>query len=164
MSTRILDPFFSFPLPLISHLLPHWAAMMPTVLGDVGSLVWVGEAIPTIKAEQGKSRRKRNSQEWGKTPQSQVTDKSRKNRHKTINFRFFEETKESKIDDDIKAFFKAYEVHNVREKEDQPKPMNAFELISLSKGLTLQNLFDIDQNLIEMWKGFPNIKEMSVAP
>ncbi|KAK7333757.1 hypothetical protein VNO80_30534 [Phaseolus coccineus] len=56
----------------------------------------------------------------------------------------FEETKESNTDD-IEAIFKDYEVHNVREKEDQPTPMNAFELISLSKGLNLENLFDIDQ-------------------
>ncbi|XP_027932153.1 CBL-interacting serine/threonine-protein kinase 3-like isoform X1 [Vigna unguiculata] len=56
----------------------------------------------------------------------------------------FEETKERNTDD-IEAIFKDSEVHNVREKEDQPTPMNAFELISLSKGLNLENLFDVDQ-------------------
>ncbi|RDY03417.1 CBL-interacting serine/threonine-protein kinase 3, partial [Mucuna pruriens] len=57
----------------------------------------------------------------------------------------FEETKETNIDD-VEAIFKDYEVQNVREKkEEQPTPMNAFELISLSKGLNLENLFDIDQ-------------------
>nr|KYP56820.1 CBL-interacting serine/threonine-protein kinase 3 [Cajanus cajan] len=42
--------------------------------------------------------------------------------------------------------FHNHMVLNVREKkEEQPTPMNAFELISLSKGLNLENLFDIDQ-------------------
>ncbi|KAK7401094.1 hypothetical protein VNO78_12408 [Psophocarpus tetragonolobus] len=57
----------------------------------------------------------------------------------------FKETKETNVDE-IDAAFKDYEVHNVREKEAKPTPMNAFELISLSKGLNLENLFvDIDQ-------------------
>ncbi|XP_022633215.1 CBL-interacting serine/threonine-protein kinase 3 isoform X4 [Vigna radiata var. radiata] len=56
----------------------------------------------------------------------------------------FEETKERNTDD-IGAICKDCEVHNVREKEDQPTPMNAFELISLSEGLNLENLFDVDQ-------------------
>jgi len=43
------------------------------------------------------------------------------------------------------------QVHNVREKEDQPTPMNAFELISLSKGLNLENLFDVDQVFNFIW-------------
>jgi len=43
------------------------------------------------------------------------------------------------------------QVHNVREEEDQPTPMNAFELISLSKGLNLENLFDVDQVFNFMW-------------
>lgn len=30
-------------------------------------------------------------------------------------------------------------------KEEQPTAMNAFELISMSKGLNLENLFDIEQ-------------------
>ena len=50
-------------------------------------------------------------------------------------------------------FFPKMQVHNVREKkEEQPTHMNAFELISLSKGLNLENLFDIDQvfNLCEI--------------
>ncbi|KAL2322277.1 hypothetical protein Fmac_026656 [Flemingia macrophylla] len=48
--------------------------------------------------------------------------------------------------DEVEAISKNYEVLNVREKkEEQPTPMNAFELISLSKGLNLENLFDIDQ-------------------
>lgn len=45
----------------------------------------------------------------------------------------------------IKDFLQKMQVHNVREKEDQPTPMNAFELISLSEGLNLENLFDVDQ-------------------
>lgn len=34
------------------------------------------------------------------------------------------------------------EHHVTEKKEEQPTPMNAFELISMSKGLNLGNLFD----------------------
>ncbi|KAF5751644.1 putative CBL-interacting serine/threonine-protein kinase [Tripterygium wilfordii] len=45
--------------------------------------------------------------------------------------------------DDVEAVFKDSEEHHVAEKkEEQPTPMNAFELISMSKGLNLGNLFD----------------------
>ncbi|PHT68482.1 CBL-interacting protein kinase 33 [Capsicum annuum] len=45
--------------------------------------------------------------------------------------------------DDVEAVFKDSEEHHVTEKkEEQPTPMNAFELISMSKGLNLGNLFD----------------------
>lgn len=42
--------------------------------------------------------------------------------------------------------------HHVKEKEEQPTMMNAFELISMSKGLDLGNLFDVEQVLI--WNSF----------
>ncbi|KAJ1394314.1 Serine/threonine-protein kinase, active site [Sesbania bispinosa] len=57
----------------------------------------------------------------------------------------FEEKRETNLDD-IEAVFKDSEAHLVTEKkEQQPTSMNAFELISMSKGLNLENLFDIDQ-------------------
>ncbi|XP_061363678.1 CBL-interacting serine/threonine-protein kinase 3-like [Gastrolobium bilobum] len=57
----------------------------------------------------------------------------------------FEEKGETNLDD-IEAVFKDSEVHHVTEKkEEKPTTMNAFELISMSKGLDLENLLDIDQ-------------------
>ncbi|KAL0459101.1 UNVERIFIED_CONTAM: CBL-interacting serine/threonine-protein kinase [Sesamum latifolium] len=49
--------------------------------------------------------------------------------------------------DDVEAVFKDSEEHHVTEKkeEEQPAAMNAFELISMSKGLNLGNLFDVEQ-------------------
>ncbi|KAG6539175.1 hypothetical protein ZIOFF_004328 [Zingiber officinale] len=48
--------------------------------------------------------------------------------------------------DDVDAVFKDSEEHHVTEKkEEQPTSMNAFELISMSKGLDLGNLFDPEQ-------------------
>ncbi|KAJ7964910.1 Non-specific serine/threonine protein kinase [Quillaja saponaria] len=48
--------------------------------------------------------------------------------------------------DDVEAAFKDSEEHHVTEKkEEQPAAMNAFELISMSKGLNLGNLFDNEQ-------------------
>ncbi|KAK4764946.1 hypothetical protein SAY86_026036 [Trapa natans] len=48
--------------------------------------------------------------------------------------------------DDVEAVFKDSEEHHVTEKkEDKPVPMNAFGLISMSKGLNLGNLFDAEQ-------------------
>jgi hypothetical protein len=40
-------------------------------------------------------------------------------------------------------------------REEQPVAMNAFELISMSKGLNLSNLFDIEQVVI--LKGFLSV-------
>ncbi|KAK4760543.1 hypothetical protein SAY87_005436 [Trapa incisa] len=48
--------------------------------------------------------------------------------------------------DDVEAIFKDSEEHHVTErKEEKPAPMNAFDLISMSKGLNLGNLFDVEQ-------------------
>ncbi|XP_021892644.1 CBL-interacting serine/threonine-protein kinase 3 isoform X2 [Carica papaya] len=55
------------------------------------------------------------------------------------------ETEETNLDD-VEAVFKDSEEHHVTEKkEEQPAAMNAFELISMSKGLNLGNLFDAEQ-------------------
>ncbi|XP_027330504.1 CBL-interacting serine/threonine-protein kinase 3-like isoform X3 [Abrus precatorius] len=57
----------------------------------------------------------------------------------------FEENGETNLDD-VEAVFKDSEEHHVTEKkEEHPTAMNAFELISMSKGLNLENLFDIEQ-------------------
>ncbi|XP_044482206.1 CBL-interacting serine/threonine-protein kinase 3-like [Mangifera indica] len=57
----------------------------------------------------------------------------------------FEEKEETNLDD-VEAVFQDSEEHHVTEKkEEQPAAMNAFELISLSKGLNLENLFDVEQ-------------------
>ncbi|KAG2674134.1 hypothetical protein I3760_13G120900 [Carya illinoinensis] len=57
----------------------------------------------------------------------------------------FEEKEDTNLDD-VEAVFKDSEEHHVTEKkEEQPAAMNAFELISMSKGLNLSNLFDIEQ-------------------
>ncbi|KRH14660.2 hypothetical protein GLYMA_14G040200v4 [Glycine max] len=57
----------------------------------------------------------------------------------------FEENGETNLDD-VEAVFKDSEEHHVTEKkEEQPTAMNAFELISMSKGLNLENLFDTEQ-------------------
>lgn len=45
----------------------------------------------------------------------------------------------------IEDFAHIQEHHVTEKKEEQPTPMNAFELISMSKGLNLENLFDIEQ-------------------
>ncbi|KAK6141762.1 hypothetical protein DH2020_024495 [Rehmannia glutinosa] len=47
--------------------------------------------------------------------------------------------------DDVEAVFKDCEEYHVTEKKEQPAAMNAFELISMSKGLNLGNLFDVQQ-------------------
>ncbi|WCJ20578.1 CBL-interacting protein kinase 3 [Euphorbia peplus] len=48
--------------------------------------------------------------------------------------------------DDVEAVFKDSEEYHVTEKkEEQPTTMNAFDLISMSKGLNLENLFDAEQ-------------------
>ncbi|KAJ6425087.1 hypothetical protein OIU84_025785 [Salix udensis] len=58
----------------------------------------------------------------------------------------FEEKEDTNLDD-VEAVFKDSEEHHVTEKkeEEQPTAMNAFELISMSKGLNLGNLFDGEQ-------------------
>ncbi|URE14816.1 hypothetical protein MUK42_12237 [Musa troglodytarum] len=57
----------------------------------------------------------------------------------------FEEKYDTSLDD-VDAVFKDAEEHHVTEKkEEQPTTMNAFELISMSKGLDLGNLFDTEQ-------------------
>ncbi|KAL2485508.1 CBL-interacting serine/threonine-protein kinase 3 [Abeliophyllum distichum] len=54
----------------------------------------------------------------------------------------FDENDDTNLDD-VEAVFKDSEEHHVTEKkEEQPAAMNAFELISMSKGLNLGNLFD----------------------
>ncbi|KAL6009803.1 CBL-interacting serine/threonine-protein kinase 3 [Asimina triloba] len=59
---------------------------------------------------------------------------------------FFEENDDTNVDD-IDAVFKDSEEHHVMEKkeEEQPAALNAFELISMSKGLNLGNLFDVEK-------------------
>ncbi|KAA3489784.1 CBL-interacting protein kinase 32-like [Gossypium australe] len=57
----------------------------------------------------------------------------------------FEEKDDANLDD-VEAVFKDYEEHHVTEqREEQPTAMNAFELISMSKGLNLGNLFDAEE-------------------
>ncbi|WOL15688.1 CBL-interacting protein kinase 32 isoform X1 [Canna indica] len=57
----------------------------------------------------------------------------------------FDEKSDANIDD-VDAVFKDSEEHHVTEKkEEQPTTMNAFDLISMSKGLDLGNLFDVEQ-------------------
>ncbi|CAH2062668.1 unnamed protein product, partial [Thlaspi arvense] len=57
----------------------------------------------------------------------------------------FEEKDDTNLDD-VEAVFKDSEEYHVTERrEEQPAPMNAFELISMSKGLNLGNLFDVEQ-------------------
>ncbi|KAK3025972.1 hypothetical protein RJ639_040946 [Escallonia herrerae] len=57
----------------------------------------------------------------------------------------FEEKEDTNLDD-VEAVFKDSEEYHVTEKkEEQPAAMNAFELISMSKGLNLGNLFDVEQ-------------------
>ncbi|KAJ0238977.1 CBL-interacting serine/threonine-protein kinase 3 [Hirschfeldia incana] len=54
----------------------------------------------------------------------------------------FEEKDDSNMDD-VEAVFKDSEEHHVTEnKEEQPAAINAFDIISMSKGLHLENLFD----------------------
>ncbi|XP_059310430.1 CBL-interacting serine/threonine-protein kinase 3-like isoform X2 [Lycium ferocissimum] len=57
----------------------------------------------------------------------------------------FNEKEDANLDD-VEAVFKDSEEYHVTEKkEEQPTPMNAFELISMSKGLNLGNLFEEQQ-------------------
>ena len=43
----------------------------------------------------------------------------------------------------------------MEKREEQPTTMNAFELISMSKGLNLENLFDAEQVCILKGFSFP---------
>ncbi|KAM7276704.1 hypothetical protein ACFE04_018570 [Oxalis oulophora] len=57
----------------------------------------------------------------------------------------FDEKEDANLDD-VEAVFKDSEEHHVTEKrEEKPTSMNAFDLISMSKGLNLGNLFDGEQ-------------------
>ncbi|XP_022890726.1 CBL-interacting serine/threonine-protein kinase 3-like [Olea europaea var. sylvestris] len=57
----------------------------------------------------------------------------------------FDEKEDANLDD-VEAVFKGSEEYLVTEKkEEQPATMNAFELISMSKGLNLGNLFEGEQ-------------------
>ncbi|CAA2967989.1 CBL-interacting kinase 32 [Olea europaea subsp. europaea] len=57
----------------------------------------------------------------------------------------FDENYDTNLDD-VEAVFKDSEEHLVTEKrEEQPAALNAFELISMSRGLNLGNLFDGEQ-------------------
>ncbi|KAL8527357.1 hypothetical protein ACS0TY_005284 [Phlomoides rotata] len=57
----------------------------------------------------------------------------------------FHELEDTNLDD-VEAVFKDSEEYHVTEKkEEQPAAMNAFELISMSRGLNLGNLFDVAQ-------------------
>ncbi|XP_057527331.1 CBL-interacting protein kinase 32-like isoform X2 [Amaranthus tricolor] len=47
--------------------------------------------------------------------------------------------------DDVDAVFQDSEEHHVTERREQPTAMNAFDLIAMSKGLNLGNLFDTEQ-------------------
>ena len=47
--------------------------------------------------------------------------------------------------DDVYAVFNDSEEHHVTEKKEEPEALNAFELISMSAGLNLGNLFDSEQ-------------------
>ncbi|XP_073301153.1 CBL-interacting serine/threonine-protein kinase 3-like [Primulina huaijiensis] len=58
----------------------------------------------------------------------------------------FDEKEEMNLDD-VEAVFKDSEKYHVMEnKEEKPTAMNAFELISMSRGLNLGNLFDANQD------------------
>ncbi|KAA3470583.1 CBL-interacting protein kinase 32-like [Gossypium australe] len=62
----------------------------------------------------------------------------------------FEEKDDTNLDD-VEAIFKDYEEHHVTEqREEQPTAMNAFELISMSKGLNLGNLFDAEEVCMDL--------------
>lgn len=57
----------------------------------------------------------------------------------------FDEWLDANLDDVISVFKDSEENHVKEEKQVQPTAMNAFELISMSKGLNLGNLFDVEQ-------------------
>ncbi|TVU37154.1 hypothetical protein EJB05_10454 [Eragrostis curvula] len=57
----------------------------------------------------------------------------------------FDEKSQASLDDVHAAFGDSEEHHVTEEMEGQPASMNAFELISLNKGLNLENLFDSDK-------------------
>ncbi|KAD7477838.1 hypothetical protein R6Q59_007497 [Mikania micrantha] len=57
----------------------------------------------------------------------------------------FSEKEETNFDDVEAAFQDSEEYHVTEKKEEHPAAMNAFELISMSKGLNLGNLFEMEQ-------------------
>ncbi|ESQ50052.1 hypothetical protein EUTSA_v10001987mg [Eutrema salsugineum] len=76
------------------------------------------------------------------TPQEVFEDEWFKKNYKPP---LFEEKDDSNMDD-VEAVFKDSEEHLVTEKkEEQPAAINAFEIISMSRGLNLENLFDPEQ-------------------
>ncbi|GER31013.1 CBL-interacting protein kinase, partial [Striga asiatica] len=65
----------------------------------------------------------------------------------------FDETDDANLDE-VEAVFKDYEEYHVTEKnEEQLAAMNVFELISMSTGLNLGNLFDVEQEDVMSLKG-----------
>ncbi|KAL9842145.1 putative CBL-interacting serine/threonine-protein kinase 3 CAMK-CAMKL-CHK1 family [Arabidopsis thaliana] len=76
------------------------------------------------------------------TPQEVFEDEWFKKDYKPPVF----EERDDSNKDDIDAVFKDSEEHLVTEKrEEQPAAINAFEIISMSRGLNLENLFDPEQ-------------------
>lgn len=57
----------------------------------------------------------------------------------------FEEKEDTKLDDVEAVFGDSGDRHVTENREEQPAAMNAFELISMSRGLNLENLFDVEQ-------------------
>ncbi|XP_076881315.1 CBL-interacting protein kinase 32-like [Bidens hawaiensis] len=57
----------------------------------------------------------------------------------------FTDKEETNFDDVEAAFQDSEEYHVTEKKEERPAAMNAFELISMSKGLNLGNLFEMEQ-------------------
>ncbi|XP_076892515.1 CBL-interacting protein kinase 32-like [Bidens hawaiensis] len=57
----------------------------------------------------------------------------------------FNDKEETNFDDVEAAFQDSEEYHVTEKKEEHPAAMNAFELISMSKGLNLGNLFEMEQ-------------------
>lgn len=56
----------------------------------------------------------------------------------------FDDKDDTSLDDVDAVFQDSEEYHVTEKKEEQPAAMNAFELINMSKGLNLGNLFDMD--------------------
>ncbi|PHU17886.1 CBL-interacting protein kinase 33 [Capsicum chinense] len=54
----------------------------------------------------------------------------------------FDEIEDANLDDVEEVFKDSEEYHVTEKREEKPTSMNAFELISLSQGLNLGNLFD----------------------
>lgn len=59
----------------------------------------------------------------------------------------FDDKYDTNFDDVVAAFGDSEDHHVVEKEEERPAAMNAFELISMSKGLNLGNLFDTEQEV-----------------